>query len=290
MADRKSALRLLFERIGYYRHSESVALPDRHDGKGRCRLSIQPGCSPTLALRLTAAWRELCQTQALRSGLADIRRRHKRHLFLEHPIVLDGKCFLAKYYAFKGFKRKLQSSFFFSEARRNEATMRFLEANGILVARPAAILNVSRFGIIQDAVLFMEQLGGDLFDYKQFFSSLGDEPASVRLNFFSCLAKDLGSLHLLGIHTDDMDKNTLVKRTEENFRFYYSDFDNVFPWRTPTFKRTYRALLHYLGPQYELPFDELVHFIDGYLETRKKEEWRSELIEVFKEHRPHLTD
>lgn len=275
------------DRVRWYRQDKKIEIYHIDRIRYRRHVFVNPSFSEDLARTVIDIWDDLRRRPSFQRELDNIGHLHKRHVLIDCEIEVEDNTFLPKYYVFKTYKQKGQSTLYFSEARRNYSTLRFLAAKGVPVARPLAMADIYACGIIRSSVLFTEKIQGRLRSYKDFVSSLPEHPGSVRRRFFSSLGKELGFLHRLEVHTEDTDKNTVVQTSGDLVRFYFFDFDNVFPWRTPTFDRTVHCLSHFLDAVPNLSEDEVFVFVDEYLKERRKWTWRPRLVEVINSSRRH---
>jgi hypothetical protein len=272
----------LRERWGYYGHAGEVDSCGFGSLACRRRRWFRPDWPRAEAEAVLQRWEALCESPAFLGNLKEIARRHKRKTLTETPIEGPWGTFLAKYYAYPRWRHKLQSSLYYSEARRNCATAAYLADRGVRVPRPLALVEFSRFGVIRGSFLFMERLDDRFAEYKRFLPALGAEPRARRKLFFATLGRKLGLVHRLGVHTEDLDKNTMIDPSGRGFRVAFLDFDNVFPWRLPTFRRTVKCLVRFLGPDSRrdrrgLSRGGLRVFLGEYVGVRERPGWFAEL-------------
>ncbi len=238
---------------------------------------VNPHCSRDLALALVRGWDDICSDPEFADAVTAVGTKHKRGIFINRYLRTGGKEHVAKYHSFTSTKRKLQSTIYYSEAQRNNATMLLLRSKGLNIPKPVAVLSETRYGVVTKAVLFMERYAREFRPYRD-IAPLVSEVSALRSSFLDSLGRDLGLMHRYGIYTEDTDKNTAV--TVENGRvdFCFFDFDNAFPWRVPSLKKSVAMMQKYLSSFYLLSNEELSGFIDLYLKIRGKASWRNDVL------------
>jgi 3-deoxy-D-manno-octulosonic acid kinase len=235
-------------------------------------------------------WDRLLRVPALRDQVEKIA---KRRLLGDIRVPAQGRIFLPKVYVNNDVGRLIQSGIFFGEAERNEATLSYLAGKGIHVTRPLCLLRESdRFGITR-SVLFLEALPTAAVDYKFYLpETLPFKSQSFRTEFFTQAGQAVAQVHLTGVYTEDTDQNLMVEKQGATWIFHFMDFDNSYPWRIPTLKRTIHAVAHMLdtgkGGHYTCNSLETEAFVDTYLAVRDRPKWREPIMNHLKKHRSHI--
>jgi hypothetical protein len=261
-----------------------IKLPEKPKLRQNRHLLINPDFPEPLAMKAVKAWDNCLERPDIQSELANIR---KRRLFLNYPIDIEGHTFLAKQYVFDDARRFLASQFYYNEAHRNYSTIVFIQKHGMNSTKPLALISEGSFGLVRQAVLFIEKLNSEIIDYKTFISDFKNLTSSDRTTFLHDLAQALADLHLLGVYTEDTDKNTMVETVNNRYRFYFMDFDNAFPWRGPNFRRTFHAIEHYMGA-FKPPPDETSFFLESYLDFRGKTQWAPKFLKALRKIYPGI--
>lgn len=268
------------ENLGWYHRGREVDTYRFAERVYRRKLWLHPSWPRSQVRSVLNQWDTLCLKPEFWSGLERLVRGHKRRTLMDCPIEADGWTFLPKYYVYPTWLHNLQSSLYYSEARRNYATSAYLWRQGVGVPKPLAVLDLFRFGVIRASVLFTERLEERFTDYMAFVRVLLPGPKSRRALFFDVLGRELGRLHRSGIYAEDTYKNTMVDPTGDGFRFIFLDFDNVFPWRLPNFRRTAKCLTRFLAPAQGLSRAEFQTFLEAYVDARDLVGWRDRLEEA----------
>lgn len=213
----------------------------------------------------------------------------KRYVFPQVELILGERIFIPKVYKVRKLSQNL-IALLFSEAERNCATQTYLFDNDVRVPMPAGVLNTYKRGWLTESVFFQEKLPLSCVSYKHFLQTVRELAPAIRRNFFIQLGRELGKVHALGVYTEDTDQNMVVERvTADEFRFHFFDFDNFYPWRYPTLRRTCHAFRHYADSNhYTCTPDELHAFLDTYLETRDKRQWRTAILDNLKVRKPQI--
>lgn len=213
----------------------------------------------------------------------------KRYVFPQLELILGERIFIPKVYKVRKLSQNL-IALLFSEAERNCATQTYLFDNGMLVPMPAGVLNTYKRGWLTESIFFQEKLTTSCIAYKHFLLTGREFAPEVRLKFYTQLGRELGKLHMLGVYTEDTDQNMAVEMLPGNeFRFHFFDFDNFYPWRYPTLRRTCHAFRHYADSNhYTCTPDELNAFLNSYLEIRDKRHWRTAILDNLKIHKPQI--
>jgi|GEM_PF-4907858 3-deoxy-D-manno-octulosonic acid kinase len=214
-----------------------------------------------------------------------------RFVFTDIKLKINERIFIPKIYKVRKIGQNI-AAVLFSEAERNSATLAYLHENGVDVPVPLGVLNSYTCGYLTDSILFQERLPLDCVPYKQFQTNAAELDDAVRLDFFHQLGASLGRVHALGIYTEDTDQNMMVEKREgSRFRLHYFDFDNFYPWRYPTLRRTDHAIRHYTSSKrYKWTKDELLTFLHSYVASRDKDAWLGPLTDTMRSRNPHLFD
>lgn len=217
--------------------------------------------------------------------------RAKRYRFVltDVELVHDGRIFIPKVYKVRKVGQNI-AALLFSEAERNNATLAYLYDHGVHVPIPVGVLNAYTCGYLTDSVLFQERLPQHCVAYKQFLLGAKQMSDDARLSFYRQVGESLSKVHALGVYTEDTDQNMMVEDLGDNrFKFHYFDFDNFYPWRYPTFRRTAHAICHYADSlNYTCTPEELHAFISAYVSSRNTLNWLEPLTENVRSKRPHL--
>lgn len=253
-------------------------------------------------LRRTVFWRTpffsaqaaeeiLAQWEAVNIPADAFSSKRPRHVLTSVELKHDGRIFIPKIYTSRKIGQNI-AALVFSEAERNSATLAHLHENGVTVPVPVGVLNTYTWGYLTDSILFQERLPRACVPYKHFQTGLKDIPADTRLEFFRQLGASLAKVHVLGVYTEDTDQNLMVEVLDNGrFTFHYFDFDNVYPWRYPTYRRTEHAIRHFISPtRYPCTRDELLAFLTAYTTTRGRTDWLDAFVGVIRAKRPHLFD
>lgn len=211
----------------------------------------------------------------------------KRYVFPQLKLVLDERTFIPKVYRVRKLSQNL-IALAFSEAERNCATQSYLFDRNLHVPLPAGVLNTYNNGWLTESIFFQEKLPTRCVAYKEYLPTVQHLDSHLRKVFYTQLAQELAKLHALGVYTEDTDQNMFVERMSNNvFRFHFFDFDNFYPWRYPTLRRTAHAIRHYTNSKhYIYSLDELAFFLDAYLDARGKEHWRAYIMDDLKKRKP----
>jgi 3-deoxy-D-manno-octulosonic acid kinase len=231
----------------------------------------------------------LAQWQAARIAPDVFRGTRYRFVLTDVELKHDGRIFIPKVYKVRKIGQNI-AALLFSEAQRNSATMAYLHDHGVQVPIPIGVLNTYSCGYLTDSVLFQERLPLCCVAYKQFLLGAKQMDDEARLDFYRQVGESLAKVHALGVYTEDTDQNMMVEELGNNrFKFHYFDFDNFYPWRYPTFRRTAHAIRHYADSKhYTCTPDELHAFLDTYVSSRNKRKWLAPLIANIKARRPHI--
>lgn len=223
------------------------------------------------------------------AGLAHLFGDQKRYVFPQLELTLGGRIFIPKVYKVRKLSQNI-IALVFSEAERNCATQTYLFDKAVRVPMPAGVLNTYKKGWLTESVFFQEKLPASCVAYKEFLKTMRNLGPDTRRGFFGQLGRDLGRLHALGVYTEDTDQNMVVEiQPEEEFRFHFFDFDNFYPWRYPNLRRTAHAFRHYADSNhYTCTPEELDIFLETYLETRDRKQWRAPLMDNLKLRKPHI--
>jgi 3-deoxy-D-manno-octulosonic acid kinase len=153
---------------------------------------------------------------------------------------------------------------------------------------PAGVLTTYKSGWLTESIFFQEKLPASCVAYKKFLPAVRDLLPESRNTFFVQLAHEIARLHSLGVYTEDTDQNMFVEHMPDaSFRFHFFDFDNFYPWRYPTLRRTAHAIRHYTNSKlYTYTLDELALFLDAYLATRGKANWREHIMHDLRKRKP----
>lgn len=227
-----------------------------------------------------------------RRGSTDLKHLfgdQKRYVFPQLEITLGERIFIPKVYKVRKLSQNL-IALVFSEAERNCATQTYLFDKAVRVPMPAGVLNTYKKGWLTESVFFQEKLPASCVAYKEFLKTVRNLGPDVRKEFFSRLGRDLGRLHALGVYTEDTDQNMVVETLPgDEFRFHFFDFDNFYPWRYPNLRRTTHAFRHYADSNhYTCTAEELDIFLDTYLETRARKQWRTPITDNLRARKPHI--
>jgi 3-deoxy-D-manno-octulosonic acid kinase len=235
------------------------------------------------ALSLLDQWR------AHASSLERLFGDQKRYVFPQLELTLGEKIFIPKIYRVRKLSQNL-IALAFAEAERNCATQSYLFDRRILVPMPAGVLNTYKNGWLNESIFFQEKLADSCLAYKKFLPTVLQLDLESRKTFFIQLAHEIAKLHSLGVYTEDTDQNMFVEHMQGSaFRFHFFDFDNFYPWRYPTLRRTAHAIRHYTNSKlYTYTLDELALFLDAYLETRGKTHWREHIMADLRERKPRM--
>lgn len=263
--------------LAYYRRK--VVLP----GYG-LRLLVAPGEDPQTAMEVFSRWKA--------NRNAEHGSAKKRELVRSRFLEAGERRYVAKVYKPPVLRRGLMHSLFFSDARRNFATMVYLRGNGVPVTRPLALLSGYRFSLRSSSVLFVQQLPESYVDYKKLLHTFVDRPLAERIAFFRQLGASLAHIHACGVYTEDMDKNTMVEQEmgSDFFRFVYFDFDNFFPWRFPTLRRSGNAIKKFCYHREVHAFhaEEINALVTSYCRSRSKPKWVTPIFSVIRRKWPRV--
>ncbi|MDW7711236.1 MAG: lipopolysaccharide kinase InaA family protein [Deferrisomatales bacterium] len=278
---RDAAKESTFERwrlmLAHYRVNISVDHMTFNGTRLRRRIWKYDSFSRRQVYDVLGKWDDICSLSEFRRTLRDVSGRRTRYVFVEYPIKAGGSVFIAKVYFYPRWTQVLQSSLYFSEARRNAATIAYLSARDIRVPAPLAVVDLLSCGMIQYSVVFTERLEDGFVPLKTFCSTLTGESKTQNLSFFMSLGKELGRLHKAGVYTEDADKNTMVDAHSSGFSIAFLDFDNVFPWRVPNRRRTLTCHRRYLSSIPQVSAEETRAFLEGYTAAREVPDWLPEL-------------
>jgi hypothetical protein len=213
----------------------------------------------------------------------------KRYVFPQLELTLGERIFIPKVYRVRKLSQNL-IALAFSEAERNCATQTYLFDKAVYVPMPAGVLNTYKGVWLAESVFFQEKLPTSCVAYKEFLPTVQHLHPELRQLFFIQLAHELAKLHALGVYTEDTDQNMFVERlSATGFRFHFFDFDNFYPWRYPTLRRTAHAVRHYTNSKnYTYTLGELALFLNAYLETRGKTAWGDYIMDDLKKRKPHM--
>lgn len=229
------------------------------------------------------------QWQVAASGLEQLFGDQKRYVFPHLELKLGSRTFIPKVYRVRKLSQNL-IALVFSEAERNCATQAYLFNNAVCVPMPAGVLNTYKNGWLTASVFFQEKLPDASVAYKEILRTVRELTPAIRLRFYAQLGQELGRLHALGVYTEDTDQNMTVEMSSAHeFRFHFFDFDNFYPWRYPTFRRCCHAFRHYADSNhYTCTAEELGIFVDAYLETRDRRQWRTPVMDNLHVRKPHI--
>lgn len=271
----------------YYRMGRRFLFRSPEHRWMKIQLLISPDFDPAIAFDIYCQWERIC-TKQFRMKLK--RTQRKRWVRSDLQLKYKDSIFIPKIYLKKDIDSRLTSMLYFSEARRNYATLRYLADHDVRVPRPLMILEGYQIGLYHGAVLFMEKLPNQAVGYKTGLHDFRNVALEKRLNFLKAAAASLANLHNLGVYTEDTDKNMAVITEEDPLSFYYYDFDNFHPWRVPIFRRSAHAVRHYLLRDIH-PFSELEikTFVNNYVTHRHcPADWEPRLLQNIKERYPEL--
>jgi 3-deoxy-D-manno-octulosonic acid kinase len=245
---------------------------------------------PQTSRQVLAAWDRLLKIPALRDKVKTIA---KRQLLGDIRIPAQGKIFLPKIYVSRDPGRLIQSGVFFGEAERNGATLSYLAGKGIHVTRPLCLIRESARIGVHRTVLFLESLPETAIDYKSYLPLiLPEKSLEFRTDFFTRAGRAVGQVHATGVYTEDTDQNLMVEEQGNTWIFHFLDFDNFYPWRVPTRRRSIHAIAHALdtgkGSQYTCNAQEAEAFVDAYLATRNKPKWHEPIMNHLRKYRPQI--
>jgi hypothetical protein len=235
------------------------------------------------AMSLIEQW--LLKAASLSSLFGD----QKRYVFPQVELGLGERIVIPKVYRVRKLSQNL-IAFAFSEAERNCATQSYLFDRNVHVPWPAGVLNTYNNGWLTESIFFQERLPTKCVSYKEYLPTVQHLDPDLRKLFYIQLGHELAKLHFLGVYTEDTDQNMFVERLlDSSFRFHFFDFDNFYPWRYSTLRRTTHAIRHYTNSKhYTYSLDELALFLDAYLETRGKTHWRDYIVDDLKKRKPHM--
>ncbi|EGJ50622.1 hypothetical protein Desaf_2296 [Desulfocurvibacter africanus subsp. africanus str. Walvis Bay] len=253
---------------------QRLRLPLSHDGYSRNLLLPVAGQSE-IACAAVDSLDRACRAPKVREKL---RRICKRQAVQDLRISVQDKEYFAKYYNYKDIPRILEGLGWFADAERNFHNHCYLHAASLPVPRPLGLLREYSHGLLRRAMLFTERIEGAT-DFKQFIVGLETLSARQRLRFYTELGKALGRLHRFGAYTEDTDKNLMVRAKGEGFEFFFIDFDNSYPWRVATLRRTLKSVGKYFPRKINHRQEERQAFLDSYLRERGKPAWRAILSE-----------
>jgi 3-deoxy-D-manno-octulosonic acid kinase len=253
---------------------QRLRLPVSHDGYARNLLLPVDGQSE-IARAAVASLDRACRAPKVREKL---RRICKRQAVQDLRISVQDKEYFAKGYNYTDIPRILEGLGWFADAERNFHTHCYLHAAGLPVPRPLGLLREYSHGLLRRAMLLTERIEGAT-DFKQFIVGLENLSARQRLLLYAGLGKALGRLHRFGAYTEDTDKNLMVRANGEGFEFFFIDFDNSYPWRVATLRRTLKAVGKYFPRAVNIRMEERQAFLDSYLRERGKPAWRAVLSE-----------
>ncbi len=246
-----------------------LRLPSSRDGYSRDLLMPADG-RPEIARVAVDNLDRACRAPMMREKL---RRICKRQAVQDLRISVQGKDYFTKCYIFRDIPRILEGLGWFADAERNFHTHCYLHAAGVPVPRPLGLLREHSHGLLRRAMLLTERIQG-VTDYKEFIVGLETLSARQRLGFYSGLGRALGRLHRFGAYTEDTDKNLMVRAAGDRFEFFFIDFDNSYPWRIATWRRTLKAVGKYFSSEINHLQGDHQAFLDAYLQERGKPAWR----------------
>ncbi|PLX40863.1 MAG: hypothetical protein C0608_07855 [Deltaproteobacteria bacterium] len=240
--------------------------------------------SKDAALEVVDKWLALYEKDDFLKKLAEVEAGHKRHVFRDIPIAAKGKTFIPKYYRHTTFSHKAKALIYHQVGRRNFSTLCHLMREGVRVTTPLALLTLYQRGLIHSEVLFTEKIPDNFINFKEFAPTISGMDEHTRRAFLFSLASELAALHDARAYTEDTDKNTFVLKEGLGYTFIFLDFDNVYPWRPPNFRRRAKNLSKFLN----LFPDGDVHFMaKEYLKLIGKESWSENFVdEIFKRRGP----
>lgn len=213
----------------------------------------------------------------------------KRYVFPQLELMLGERAFIPKVYKVRKLSQNL-IALAFSEAERNCATQAYLFDKSVRVPVPVGVLNTYKNGWLTESVFFQEKLPSSCMAYKHVLRTVRVLAPEIRLKFYTQLGRELGKVHALGVYTEDTDQNMVVEMLPgDEFRFHFFDFDNFYPWRYPSLRRTCHAFRHYADSNhYTCSPEELNVFLDSYLDIRDKKQWRPPIMDNLKVRKPHI--
>lgn len=264
-------------RLAAHRRLHAQRITDGRDGCRRTVLTPSRDSMPS-AMQAVTAWDRLHADADLRRSLRAVR---KRLALPGLPLVVQGREYVAKYYVYNDVPRILEGLGWHTDAERNFCLQHQLRQAGLPAPAPLALLREHAGGIVRRAVLFTERIR-EATDYKEFVSRLETMDAGRRARFFADLGRALGRLHRFGAYTEDTDKNTLVRDTGGGFEFHFIDFDNTYPWRTPTLRRSLKAMGKFFPRRVSHGPGDRRAFLRGYLAARGRPDWRTSAEEALR--------
>jgi len=222
------------------------------------------------AIEAVEKWLSLYERDDFLKKLGAVEAGHKRHVFKDIPIIASGRAFIPKYYRHTTISHKAKALLYHQVGRRNFSTLCHLMKEGVRVTKPLALLSLYQRGMIHSEVLFTEKIPDGFINYKDLAPTLAVTDAKYRREFLSALAAELISLHHARAYTEDTDKNTFVLKSDDGYSFIFLDFDNVYPWRPPNFKRRAKNLSKFLNI---FPDEDVQFMASEYLKLLGKESW-----------------
>jgi 3-deoxy-D-manno-octulosonic acid kinase len=278
-------LEILSAYAGFTSHSDGM-VSSIHDR----RIFVSPYYEPHITRQVVLSWYRILKNPFLRDEIDHI---SKRKFLKEINIHCQGRIFTPKVYISHDPVRLAQSMFFFCEAERNGSTLSYLLQNGIHVSCPLCLIRECRHGFVTRSILFLEKLPETAVDFKSYLpETLPFKSQSFRTEFFTQAGRAVAQVHRTGVYTEDTDQNLMVEKQGNSWIFYFLDFDNFYPWRVPTLRRTIHAIAHMLDTgkdgHYTCNSLETEAFVDAYLAVRDKPKWREPIMNHLKKHRSHI--
>jgi hypothetical protein len=138
-----------------------------------------------------------------------------------------------KIYRYRGLIYGIKYLFQSSKAMRSWIAAHGLWVRGIPTARPMALIEERRWGVLRDSFLFMEDLtdcpGIDRYVKAAFSEKAGDGRHGEKRSFVAAFAASMRSLHDSGLfHKDLKAANILVEKTGDlSWKFHLIDMDGV---------------------------------------------------------------
>lgn len=273
-SDQPSAAGVFLTNLLTRMRARSLRLPVSQDGYGRNLLLPAAG----RAMIARAAVDDLDRACSVPEMRERLQRICKRQAVQDLRISVQGKEYFAKCYIYRDIPRILEGLGWFADAERNFLTHCHLHTAGLPVPRPLGLLREYSHGILRRAMLLTERIQG-VTDFKPFLLGLDSLSTRQRLRFYSGLGRALGRLHRFGVYTEDTDKNLMVRASAERYEFFFIDFDNTYPWRVATLRRSLKAVGKYFPREAGIRMEERQAFLDFYLRERAKPDWRPILSE-----------
>lgn len=273
-SDQPSAAGVFLTKLLTHMRTRSLRLPMSQDGYRR-NLLLPAAGQAVIARAAVEGLDRICRVPEMRERL---QRICKRQAVQDLLISVQDKEYFVKYYNYRDIPRILEGLGWFADAERNFLTHCYLHAAGLPVPRPLGMLREYSHGILRRAMLLTERIQGAT-DFKPFIVGLESLSARQRLRLYAGLGRALGRLHRFGVYTEDTDKNLMVRANGEEFEFFFIDFDNSYPWRVATLRRTLKAVGKYFPRAVNIRMEERQAFLDSYLRERGKPDWRPILSE-----------